>query len=316
MRIDAHSHIFPELRGKIAAGNTRGLKNGIATIGEKCIQFLPPFVEKIIHTPEMLIAEMDRVGLDKVVLLQGSFFGNHNDYVRDAVRRYPDRLIGAAFIDPWEKGFHKAFEAIVGEGCFRAVKLECSEPTGFFGLHPEASLDQPEIKWLWERLEQERMVLVLDLGAVGSRSYQTNHVLTIAREYPSLKIVIAHLGQPSPKVESDPVLLRLWEEQIDLGLLPNVWFDTASLPAYVVDEGYPYPSAVRYIRKAIERIGPTKILWGSDVPTFFIHTTYAQMVKQAELCVEHLPAAERNLVLGDNAMQVFQAPVSESTATG
>lgn len=306
MIIDVHCHIFPKLHGEVAAGYTRGLENGYVRIGNEQIQFLPPFVEKITHTPEMLIAEMDCVGLDKAILLQGNFFGNHNDYLLEAVHRYPDRLIGAAYFDPWALDSHRSFEIILGSNCFPAVKLECSMPTGLFGIHPEASLDQPEIRWLWERLELENMVLVLDLGSVGSRSYQTNSVMSIAKDYPSLKIVIAHLGQPSLKVESDPKLWQLWEEQIDLGLLPNVWFDTASLPAYVVNEGYPYPSAIRYVRIAIDRIGPSKIMWGSDVPTFFVHTTYAQMVRQAELSVEYLPAEERDLVLGGNAAEVYQ----------
>ena len=40
-----------------------------------------------------------------------------------------------------------------------------------------------------------------------------------------LRIVIAHLGQPRPEAESAPELWKLWEEQVDLGLLDNVWFD-------------------------------------------------------------------------------------------
>tara|TARA_B000000460_G_C21342458_1_gene317631 strand:- start:48 stop:197 length:150 start_codon:yes stop_codon:yes gene_type:complete len=38
----------------------------------------------------------------------------------------------------------------------------------------------------------------------------------------------------------------------------NVWLDNAALPAYLSNEGYPYPGAARYIRIAIGRIGPNK----------------------------------------------------------
>ena len=81
------------------------------------------------------------------------------------------------------------------------------------------------------------MVLALDLGAVASRSYQTDTV----------RIVVAHLGQPNPMVETDPELWEIWLKQIDLGKLNNAWLDNAALPAYLSNEGYPYPSAARYI---------------------------------------------------------------------
>ena len=100
------------------------------------------------------------------------------------------------------------------------------------------------------------MVLALDLGAVASRSYQTDAV----------RIVVAHLGQPNPMVETDPRLWKIWLKQIDLGKLNNVWLDNTALPAYLSNEGYPYPSAARYIRIAIERIGPNKVMWGTDIP--------------------------------------------------
>jgi predicted TIM-barrel fold metal-dependent hydrolase len=305
MLIDVHTHIFPCLSGRVAGGATVGLEYGRARMGEYEYQFLPPYCREILHTPEMLIAELDSVGIDKAVLLQGPFFGQCNEYVLKAVRKYPHRLVGGAIIDPWAPASRQEFEGIASADGFRAVKLECSISSGLLGIHPEASLDSPQIKWLWSEIEKSGLVLVLDLGSVGSRSYQTDAVKAIAMEYPGLKIVIAHLAQPTQKVESCPELLRLWWQQIDLGKMHNVCFDTASLPAYVIDEGYPYPSAMRYVRMAIERIGPEKIMWGTDVPTFFVHTTYPQMLNHARASLEFLSISDRELVLGKNAEKFF-----------
>jgi len=44
------------------------------------------------------------------------------------------------------------------------------------------------------------------LGAVASRSYQTDAVRTISKKHPNLRIVVAHLGQPNPMVEADAFL--------------------------------------------------------------------------------------------------------------
>ena len=278
---------------------------GRITVGGWPTQLLPPYNSETIFTPEMLISNMEWVGVAKAVLLQGPFYGECNSYVLDALNRYPDRLVGAAYFDPWAPDSRQEFETVIASSKFRVVKLECSEATGLCGLHPNARLDMPEIAWLWDSLERRGLVLTLDLGAIGSRSYQTDAVRTIAEVHPDLRIVIAHLGQPNPSAEADAELWSLWWDQIDLGLLPNVWFDTAALPAYLPDEDFPYPTAERYLHLALERIGPSKILWGTDLPGLLRHLNYPQLVRLAELHTQSLSPTEQAMILGKNAMRVY-----------
>ena len=303
--IDAHAHIFPEVRGAIGDGLTRGLGYGRIAVGETEIQLLPPYGEKTVFTAEMMLTNMDWAGVDKAVLLQGPFYGECNRYVLDALTRYPSRLIGAAYLDAWGEASREAFEQIMKASRFRALKLECSEATGLCSIHPGARLDAPDIAWLWTEIERAGLVLVLDLGAVGSRSYQTSAVRTIAEKHPDLRIVIAHLGQPRPTAEADTGHWHLWEEQIDLGLLPNVWFDNAALPAYLADEGYPYPSAERYMRLVLERIGPAKVMWGTDQPGLLAHANYPQLLELAALHTPFLSVRDRAMFLGGNALHVY-----------
>ena len=305
MIVDAHSHIFPQVQGSTGRGPIRGSGYGRIVVGEEETQLLPPYNETTVFTPEMLLANMDWAGVTKAVLLQGPFYGECNSYVLDALDRYPDRLVGAAYFDPWEPGNRQDFETVIASSKFRVVKLECSEATGLCGLHPNARLDMREIAWLWDSLECRGLVLTLDLGAIGSRSYQTDAVRTIAEVHPDLRIVIAHLGQPNPSAEADVERWRLWWDQIDLGLLPNVWFDTAALPAYLPDEDFPYPTAKRYLHLALERIGPSKILWGTDLPGLLRHLNYPQLVKLAELHTQSLSPNTQAMILGKNAMRVY-----------
>ena len=305
MIIDAHSHIFPEVRGATGAGPSRGLGYGRIAVGAEETQLLPPYNKTTVFTPEMLIANMDWAGVDKAVLLQGPFYGECNSYVLEALNRYTDRLVGAAYFDPWGQNNRKELENLIASSGFRVVKLECSEATGLCGLHPNAMLDMPDIAWLWDTLERRGLVLTLDLGAIDSRSYQTDAVRAIAEGYPDLRIVIAHLGQPNPSMEADVERWDLWLEQIDLGQLPNVWFDTAALPAYLPDEDFPYPTAERYLHLAVERIGSSKILWGTDLPGLLRHLNYPQLVKLAKLHTQSLSSNERAMILGENAMRVY-----------
>jgi predicted TIM-barrel fold metal-dependent hydrolase len=305
MIIDAHAHIFPKVQGMNAAGPTHGLDYGRIAIGDRLIQLLPPFCAETVFTPEMLIAHMDWAGVDKAVLLQGPFYGECNQYALEALTRYPDRFMAAAYFDPWAPDSRQTFVTTLKALSFRAVKLECSEATGLCGIHPGARLDAPDIAWLWNELAARGVILVLDLGAVGSRSYQTATVRAIAETHPPLKIVIAHLGQPSPTAEVNPTLWQQWLDQIVLGQLPNVWFDTAALPAYLPDEDFPYPGAARYLQLAFDLIGPAKILWGTDLPGLLSHATYPQLLKLGRLHTQSLTASEQALVLGGNALRVF-----------
>ena len=305
MIIDAHSHIFPEVQGATGSGPSRGLGYGRIAVGDEETQLLPPYNETTVFTPEMLLANMDWAGVDRVVLLQGPFYGECNSYVLEALGRYPDRLVGAAYFDPWGPNNRQEFETIIGSWGFQVVKLECSEPTGLCGLHLNARLNMPDIAWLWNELEHRELVLTLDLGGIGSRSYQTGAVRAIAEGHPDLRIVIAHLGQPNPSAEAEAERWSLWQEQIDLGQLPNVWFDTAALPAYLPDEDFPYPTAERYLHLALERIEPSKILWGTDLPGLLRHLNYPQLVKLAKLHTQSLSPDEQAMILGENAMRVY-----------
>lgn len=305
MIIDAHAHIFPEVRGITGRGPTRDMGYGRITVGGWPTQLLPPYNNKTVFTPEMLISNMEWAGVDKAVLLQGPFYGECNAYVLETLNRYPDRLVGAAYFDPWETNNRQDFDTLTASSRFQVVKLECSEATGLCGLHPNARLDMPDIAWLWAEIERLGLVLTLDLGAIGSCSYQTEAVRAVAEGHPDLRIVIAHLGQPNPSAEADIERWHLWEEQIDLGRLPNVWFDTAALPAYLPDEDFPYPTAEWYLHLAIERIGPSKILWGTDLPGLLRHLNYPQLVRLAKLHTQSLSSDEQAMILGENAMRVY-----------
>jgi len=305
MIVDAHSHVFPRIHGRNGAGPIRGTGYGRALIGGQEVQVTLPMGEGLAYSPEQLLANLDWGGVEKAVLLQGPMYGECNRYALDAIERYPDRLVGAAYFDPWMDDSRQTFESTMALAGFCAVKLECSVPSGLCGIHPEAQLGAPELDWLWQELERRGHVLVFDLGGIGSRSYQTEAVRTIAVRQPGLRVVIAHLGQPRPEAETEPELWKLWEEQVDLGLLQNVWFDCASLIAFVQEEGYPFPSVERYLRLAIDRIGANKVMWGTDQPGTLLHATYKQYVQLAKSHTAFLSAREQAQVLGETALHVY-----------
>src|SRR5436190_2144905 len=180
MIIDAHVHILDRMKGRIGRGETRSLERGMIRIGEEeTFRLMAPMPGETRFPPEVLLECMDWAGVDRAVLLQGPFYGEKNDYLHQAIRQWPDRFIGAAYVDPMAEDAREMFRRAVEDLDFRVVKLECSVATGLVGLHPELRLDDPRHGWLWEEAERQRLVVTLDLGAVGSASYQTAAVASL-----------------------------------------------------------------------------------------------------------------------------------------
>jgi predicted TIM-barrel fold metal-dependent hydrolase len=162
------------------------------------------------HAVEDLITDMDHAGVDVTNLFGGPpdafweykncYFAG-NDKVLEAVRRYPDRLSGAVYLDPREPDAIETFDRYLQEG-FRCVKM--FPPSGF----------QPDDeRWfpLYERIEAAGVPLIFHAGqtnikvvsqvpgvrkATNSRYSHPLNFDMIARIFPGLPIVLAHMGYP------------------------------------------------------------------------------------------------------------------------
>ncbi len=303
---DAHAHVFATVCGRTRNGPTRSLTYGRIQHGNQVQQLLSPQNRETCYPVEMLIANMDLNGIERAMLLQGPFYGTTNAYQAEALRTYPDRLWGALYFDPWADA-PAALQELVDTGLYRALKLECTEPTGLGGLHLGMDLGAPDLAWIWSLLQREGLTLTLDLGAPGSVSYQTAAVAGIAQQHPDLRILIAHLGQPNAACLVPGLQRDRWWQQLDLGLLPNVWFDCAALPAYFPEEEYPYPSAVTCMREALAHLGPKKMLWGTDQPGLLQHLSLRQLVQQAHHYATDLNEAAVHCFLQANFAVVYGA---------
>jgi predicted TIM-barrel fold metal-dependent hydrolase len=306
--IDAHVHIVDKVEGLTGAGPTRSLGYGKISWGSRELQLLTPSANPTSFSPETLLAYMDWAGVDKAVLLQGGFYGDKNDYVASAVARWPDRLVGAGYFDPCAAGAEEAFRRCVDELGFWILKFELSVETGLVGLHPDLRLDGERMAWIWYEAERRDLVVAVDLGAVGSASYQTDALRSVLDRHPRLRVVIAHLAQPPIATVGDPELDALWEAQLRLARRPTVWLDLSSLAAYAATiEEYPYPTAQSCIRRAVELLGADRLLWGSDLPGLLSVATYPQLLAFVARRCDFLDAHDRARILGLNAEDVYFA---------
>lgn len=276
-RIDAHVHIMERVAGFASRGELYAIGGGRArwSNGDE-IQLFPPDRADRNFTAEILMGVLDDFGVEKAVVLQGSFYGFQNDYIADSVRKYPDRLKAAAAFDPYCVRAEEIFKRLSGEMGFRIFKFETSPGAGLMSYHSGFPLDGEPLAPYIGKIAEMGAVLVLDLGSPGDVSWQPQAVAKIARKYPELKIVVCHLL--APKLGDRKAL----EYGLNVLSLPNVWFDLAAVESNVKPEKFPYPTGREYIALAKEIVGAEKLIWGTDTPSTMTRDTYPHLISYIE----------------------------------
>lgn len=270
--IDAHTHVIEHIAGLGRKGELRAVGGGRARWldGEE-LQLIPREWGDRSFTHDALIKVLDEHGVSQAIMMQGSFYGFCNEYTFEAQEHHPGRLYGMGTFDPFAFEAHRVMEHLVRSFHFRGLKFEISRGFGLTGYHPQLRLDGPQMGPVWEFAEG--LVVSLDLGTFGEPSLQIDELAAIAGGHPGITFVVEHLFYPG----------RNHEAEVRSGLkrlapLENVNFTVASIPNSVMPEGYPFPSACRYISIAREIVGAERILWGSDLPSVAVNAPYRELI--------------------------------------
>lgn len=293
--IDAHAHVFKELTGFGADGELRAIGDGKArwATGE-VIQLIPEGCGDTAFTAETYISIMDRHGIEKAVLLQGGFLGFQNYYLKEVVEKYPDRFLSAATFDPFCRNSGKILDNLIND--FSVFKFEMSTGCGIMGSHPDFRLDSEMMLPIYKRLAAEGKIVEFDLGSPGDGSNQPDAIRNIAEEFPELRIVVCHLMSPRRNHEKELT------EGLKLMNKPNIFFDLAALHHKVRPEAYPFPTAQKFIRLAIDIVGAEKLMWGTDVPSTLTKYSMDELIGYQK---EILSPDEAALIFHDNAERLY-----------
>lgn len=216
----------------------------------------------VYDTAEKLVARMDEAGVDIAAISScrntpGPDPDAHRHIV-DAVHRYPDRLIGYARIDPWYGDTSvKALEEALSRG-LRGLKLH---PATYM-LYP---YDDLTVRLVQRAGELGVPVLIHSGDENMCLPYQ---IEPLVARCPDTTIILAHIGG----YFSHQAAIDVAERQ------PNAFLDTSEVP---------FPD---HIREAVQRLGPEKVLFGTDAPCCdigleLLKVRLAGLTDQEEECV-------------------------------
>lgn len=244
MTVDFHTHVFPPQIKK---------NRGQYIDRDPCFAILYSNPEAKIATAEELIAEMDKTGIDISVILNIGWTTHElcvetNDYIIDAVSRYPKRLVGFGAVQPQStKAAVAEIERCAGAGL-----------RGIGEIRPDLQLfdfaDETVMTPFVEALQQHNLVLLTHASEPVGHSYPGKGGITpdvlypFITSYPDLTIVCAHWGGGLPFYSLMPEVKEA---------MKNVYFDTAASPFLYSPDVY---------SQGIRLAGADKILFGSDYP--------------------------------------------------
>lgn len=270
--IDAHVHVFEDLKGFNGKGELRPIGGGLGRYANgEVVKMIPPGMGETAFTADTCYEFLKKQGVEKAVLLQGSFYGFQNEYAYEAARKYPDMFLPIGTFDIFGSYARQIYDRLTHEMKLTGMKFEVSTGCGLTSYHGAFDLAM-ELEWVAAACEKNEQTLVLDVGSPGMSSYQPEALAQIARKHPGLTLVICHLLAPTLKDEEE------LKRSLALLALPNVYFDLAAVPFNVQPEVYPYPTAIRYIKEARDLVGCDKLLWGTDLPSVVWHDTYQHLL--------------------------------------
>ena len=230
-------------------------------------------IRKGINFPaEELIEWMDEAGVDAAVATaQPESYDN--EYTAAMQKKYPERIIGFAVVNPW---LFNAEEEL--EHCFRDNRL--------YGLKLNPlrhgfALDRHQIVDPLFAICEKYNKPVLVHGE-SDMFNMPGKFEEMARSFPKVNLIMAHIGQPDA-VEAAIRAVNRYE---------NLYVDTAGV-------------TINTLRQAIEGIDPHKILMGTDA-CWGNFSLSIDLVKRATA-----DETVRKLILGENICRLLNWPGKE-----
>jgi predicted TIM-barrel fold metal-dependent hydrolase len=270
--IDAHVHVWTDdvEAYHLAPGHTRE-------------QMKPPS-----FTAEELLAHAEPCGVDRIVLIQMSFYGFDNRYMLETIRRRPQTFRGVAVVDHTRHDLGDEMQRLREAGVrgFRVYQL----------AGRGAPLDAEEYAPLCARASDLGMAVCPLLGpallpAIGRA----------ARRFPQTTFVIDHLARIGAGKPIDPDDVEALCAVADH---PNCLVKVSAFYA-LGDARPPHDDLIPLIRRVWDAFGADRLMWATDCPYQVQKETYEDSLSLVRDRLPFLTDEQRAAILEGTAARVF-----------
>lgn len=285
-------------------------------------QQLPPGV--IDFSAGALVAEMDYAGVDWALLHTDSTLSKDLDFLITCLEAFPERLRAMAPVDEAmipvhpDRAIEQVFRAIRQAG-LHAIKII---PEYAYRETGSVNFNAPAWRPFWDAVTGLNVPIFFTLGASPDSSdprqgfvEELRRLVEWMNRYPHVRVSVTH-GYP-------------WRDFIEgqrFVLPPDMWSPfrgsqlclELGLPFRIGDLfEYPYAECRPVIEAMLKHIGPSRLMWGTDMPFQNRFCTYRQSRSYLEkYCRDLFSVDDLNRVMGGTAAEFLNLSrkASEKTA--
>ena len=272
-------------------------------------QYLPPSLTHSSSSPDLMIAQMDYIGVDRAVLQTGHLYGRLNRYISDATKKYPDRFWGLAMIDEWRAdrpGQLRTLERAIGDMGLHGLWFQ----TGNLAMHGRTeTFDDPIFEPFWDRVKDMNVPVYMNVtpAAPGPEAYLAE-MRAFGRwleRYGDLPVLYPHglaLGRfmTNGRIE---VPEEAWAPLENSNIIVEVLIPIFQGAVWA----YPFAEAQPILREYLQRLGPDRLAWGSDMPNVERHCTYRQSLDYLRNHCDFISVDDMSKICGGNVARLFAA---------
>jgi hypothetical protein len=245
---------------------------------------------------EAMLSDMDRAGVDRVVIVPPSWEGDRNDYALMAAHQHPDRF------------------AVMGRLCLEnpASKARLSHwmsDPAMLGVRVNFSdsklrwLSDGTADWFWPAAEKAGVPVMMHCPG------QQQKIADIAARHTALKIIIDHMNL-STRLPVE-VIADAVQATASLARFPNLSVKLSSVPVYSREE-FPYSNMDHHLRHMIESFGAERCHWGSDLSHGKGKIPYENYVRHFTEGSFFRSEEERRWVMGASLQKILNWPSDHS----
>jgi len=274
--IDAHVHVY-----------TDDVQHYPLAPGYTPDQMKPPR-----FLPEDILGHAHRCGVDRVVLVQMSYYGADNAYMLDVMRAHPGVFAGIGIVDWREPRPDQAMRDLARQG------------VRGFRIYPR---DVPIERWLdgdgFERMfacgAEHNLALCPLIGVDGLPALER-----LCETHPDAPVVIDHLCRIG--AGQQPVTDEQVAALCAMARFPKVMVKVSAF--YALGQGPPHDDLAPFVQAVVEAFSAQRLMWASDCPYQVERGTYEGGLAPVRERFAFLTDDQRDWILRRTAETVFFAP--------
>ncbi|WP_296460884.1 amidohydrolase family protein [Rubinisphaera sp.] len=241
-------------------------------------------------TPEELLTHTRPAGVDKIVLIQMSYYQFDNSYMLDTIAKYPDTFRGVAIIDHEQADAHETMNKLLKQGV-----------TGF-RLYANADATS---QWLASKTMATMWKTAADTGqaiCLLANPDALPNIEKLCRKFPKTTVVVDHFGRIGV---DGTICTKDLDNLCQLAQHENVYVKTSAFYALGKKQP-PYEDLGPMIKRLRNTFGAKRLMWASDCP-FQVENnhTYATSLTLIKDRLGFLTDEDKKWMLYKTADQVY-----------